>query len=85
MRDMSIPLNAVNTHNKAELIFRTIDIGMTEVVWYEFEKITQGDRKKLLQQAISNNVEIALSVQTNFWKAFSAKLPEDFIRYIMEG
>lgn len=84
MRDMSIPLNAVNTHDKAALIFKTIDVGMTQVEWYEFEKITQGDRKKILQQAISNKEEITLSVQTNFWKAFSAKLPEDFIRYIME-
>ncbi len=84
MRDTAIPLNAINTHDKAELIFKTIDVGMTEVVWYEFEKIMQGDRKKFLQQAISNKVEITLSVRTNFWKVFSAKLPEDFIRYIME-
>ena len=80
--DQSLPLNAVNTYEKAELIIKTIDVGMTAVTWYEFEEILRCGRKEFLREILDNNVEISLSIQTNFWKIFSSKLPNDFIHYI---
>ncbi len=80
--DDIIHLNALETIFKAELIFHTIGVGMTDVQFYEFERIVQGERIKSLHHALCNNLPITLCVQTNFQKIFSAALPKDFILYI---
>lgn len=83
--DQKIHLNALDPASKADLIYHTIDVGMTsEPYLYPFEKIAHGANEVLLYQAASMGMPIVLCVQTNFRKLFYTDLPIAFIDHIRE-